>query len=103
MFVNPTQFNNPDDLKKYPRTEENDIAMLEKVGVDAFIFQVQKIYILKKQKANIMILVVLKMKWRKIPSGHFDGVGTVVSELFRQVQPDNALFWRKRLSAAGYY
>lgn len=65
VFVNPTQFNNPDDLKKYPRTEENDIAMLEKAGVDAvYIPGTEDIYP-EKQKANIMILVVSKMKWKE--------------------------------------
>ncbi|MCT4181181.1 pantoate--beta-alanine ligase [Elizabethkingia anophelis] len=96
VFVNPTQFNNPDDLKKYPRTEENDIAMLEKAGVDAvYIPTVEDIYPAKAESKHYDFGGIENEMEGKFRPGHFDGVGTVVSELFRQVQPDNAYFGEK--------
>ncbi|MDX8568470.1 pantoate--beta-alanine ligase [Elizabethkingia sp. HX XZB] len=96
VFVNPTQFNNPDDLKKYPRTEENDIAMLEKVGVDAvYIPTIEDIYPAKAESKHYDFGGIENEMEGKFRPGHFDGVGTVVSELFRQVQPDNAYFGEK--------
>ncbi len=96
VFVNPTQFNNPDDLKKYPRTEENDIAMLEKAGVDAvYIPTIEDIYPEKAESKHYDFGGIENEMEGKFRPGHFDGVGTVVSELFRQVQPDNAYFGEK--------
>ncbi|WP_336664117.1 pantoate--beta-alanine ligase [Elizabethkingia meningoseptica] len=96
VFVNPTQFNNPDDLKKYPRTEEKDIEMLEKAGVDAvYIPQVEDIYPQKAESKHYDFGDIENEMEGKFRPGHFDGVGTVVSELFRQIQPDNAYFGEK--------
>ena len=97
IFVNPTQFNNASDLEKYPRTIEKDIETLEKSGfVDAvFIPEVADIYPegLKSKEYNFDGLEnEMEGKFRP---GHFNGVGTVVEELFRQVKPDNAYFGDK--------
>ena len=97
VFVNPTQFNNASDLEKYPRTIEKDIETLERSGfVDAvYIPEVTDIYPegLKSKDYNFDGLEnEMEGKFRP---GHFNGVGTVVEELFRQVKPDNAYFGDK--------
>ena len=97
IFVNPTQFNNPEDLEKYPRTEEQDIDILEKSGlVDAvYIPQVVDLYPdgLASKEYDFDGLEN-EMEGSARP-GHFNGVGTVVETLFRQVQPDRAYFGEK--------
>ena len=97
IFVNPTQFNNPQDLEKYPRNIEKDIKFLEESGkVDAvYIPEVSDIYPegLKSKEYDFDGLEnEMEGKFRP---GHFNGVGTVVEELFRQVKPDNAYFGDK--------
>ena len=96
IFVNPTQFNNPDDFQKYPKTLEKDLELLEKAGVDAvYIPNVEEMYPdgLNSKKYNFDGLEnEMEGKYRP---GHFDGVGTIVEELFRQVQPHNAYFGEK--------
>ena len=97
IFVNPTQFNNASDLEKYPRTIQKDIEILEKSAfVDAvYIPEVTDIYPegLKSKEYNFDGLEnEMEGKFRP---GHFNGVGTVVEELFRQVKPDNAYFGDK--------
>lgn len=97
IFVNPTQFNNPDDLKKYPRDTNRDLKLLEKTGiVDAvYLPEVEDLYPdgLASKSFNFDGLEN-KMEGKSRP-GHFDGVGTVVEELFSQVKPDNAYFGEK--------
>lgn len=97
IFVNPTQFNNPDDLKKYPRDTNRDLKLLEKTGiVDAvYLPEVADLYPdgLKSKSFNFDGLEN-RMEGKSRP-GHFDGVGTVVEELLRQVKPDNAYFGEK--------
>ena len=96
IFVNPTQFNNPDDFQKYPKTLEKDIELLEKAGVDAvYVPNVEEMYPdgLNSKKYDFDGLEnEMEGKYRP---GHFDGVGTIVEELFRQVQPHNAYFGEK--------
>ena len=97
IFVNPTQFNNPEDLEKYPRTIEKDIELLQQTqNVDAvYIPQIEDIYSdgLERKKYDFEGLEnEMEGKFRP---GHFDGVGTVVEELFRQIQPNNAYFGEK--------
>jgi len=97
IFVNPTQFNNPEDLEKYPRTVEDDIQKLKDSKlVDAvYIPRVEDIYPNgMKRKHYDFGGIENEMEGAARP-GHFDGVGTVVEELFRQVQPDNAYFGEK--------
>ena len=97
IFVNPTQFNNQDDLVKYPRTVEADIEKLKNSGfVDAvYIPSVNDIYPNGMKSKNYDFDgIEYEMEGAARP-GHFDGVGTVVEELFRQVQPDNAYFGEK--------
>ena len=97
IFVNPTQFNNPEDLLKYPRNIEKDIQLLDSTGnVDAvYIPQVEDIYpngaVSKQYDFDGL---ENEMEGAARP-GHFDGVGTVVEELFLQVKPDNAYFGEK--------
>jgi len=96
IFVNPTQFNNSEDLEKYPRTEEKDLQMLEKAGIHAvYIPKISDMYpggVIRKNYNFDGIENEMEGKFRL---GHFDGVGTVVSELFRQIMPNNAYFGEK--------
>lgn len=97
VFVNPTQFNNQEDLKKYPRNVSADIKMLEKTGnVDAvYIPKVEDIYPNGLKSKTYDFDGLENEMEGKFRPGHFDGVGTVVEELFKQVKPDNAYFGQK--------
>lgn len=97
IFVNPTQFNNAEDLKKYPRDTQRDISILEKSGlVDAvYLPEVHDIYPEKTESQHYDYDGLENEMEGKSRPGHFDGVGTVVEELFRQVKPDNAYFGEK--------
>ncbi|MEJ5102259.1 pantoate--beta-alanine ligase [Chryseobacterium sp. MYb328] len=97
IFVNPTQFNNPEDLEKYPRDINRDIMILESSGlVDAvYIPEITDIYPEKAESQHYDFDGLENEMEGKSRPGHFDGVGTVVEELFRQVKPDNAYFGEK--------
>lgn len=97
IFVNPTQFNNQEDLKKYPRTLENDVALVEKLDKNIVIYapSVDDIYegITKSTSFNYDGLEN-QMEGKHRP-GHFDGVGTIVKKLFEIIEPTNAYFGEK--------
>jgi pantoate--beta-alanine ligase len=95
IFVNPTQFNNPDDLEKYPRTLENDLDMLDNAGVDIVFYpSVEEMYPETDNRKFIFgeIEQVMEGKFRP---GHFNGVAQIVSKLFDAVMPDKAFFGEK--------
>lgn len=95
IFVNPTQFNNPEDLEKYPRTLEQDIALLKKEGVDYLLTpSSEDIYCdhFVYQVSENDISKVLEGEFRP---GHFTGVLTIVMKLFNLVQPTRAYFGEK--------
>jgi pantoate--beta-alanine ligase len=97
IFVNPTQFNNPDDLKKYPRTLENDIDKIKQIGQKAIIYapSVDDIYEGKTISRHFDFDGLENQMEGKHRPGHFDGVGTIVSKLFDIVKPTNAYFGEK--------
>ena len=97
IFVNPTQFNNPEDLEKYPRTIDKDINLLKEHGfVDAvYIPTINDIYPNGAQSKQYDFGGLESEMEGKFRPGHFDGVGTVVEELLRQVQPNRAYFGEK--------
>ncbi len=95
IFVNPTQFNNADDLKNYPRTLENDARLLSQTNCNLiFAPSVAEIYPEKDvRQFNFGSLEqVMEGKYRP---GHFNGVAQVVSRLFDLVKPDKAFFGAK--------
>lgn len=99
VFVNPTQFNNPNDLATYPRKEEDDFRMLRDAGVSAvFAPSVEEIYPggpeaqPHKEFALGPVAEVMEGKYRP---GHFQGVAQVVSLLFSHCKPDKAYFGEK--------
>ena len=97
IFVNPTQFNNLDDLEKYPRDTNRDLKLLENTGIVNAVYlpEVSDLYPAGlKSKAYDFDGLENEMEGKSRP-GHFDGVGTVVEELLRQVKPDNAYFGEK--------
>jgi pantoate--beta-alanine ligase len=97
IFVNPTQFNNPDDYKLYPRTLAQDTALLESVGCDIlFAPKAEEVY--RQQSLLQFSFGALEsvMEGEHRP-GHFNGVATVVSKLFHFVQPHRAYFGQKDL------
>ncbi len=95
IFVNPTQFNNPNDLVKYPRTLEKDIEMLQNGGCNAlFAPNVEEIYP-KLQKGHWDFEALSSRLEGHFRPGHFDGVCTVVKKLFEIVTPDIAFFGEK--------
>lgn len=97
IFVNPTQFNNAEDLEKYPRNIDRDILILKNSRlVDAvYIPEVKDIYPEKTESQHYSFDGLEDEMEGKSRPGHFDGVGTVVEELFNQVKPDNAYFGEK--------
>ncbi|MDX6745628.1 pantoate--beta-alanine ligase [Polaribacter sp. PL03] len=96
IFVNPTQFDNVEDLKKYPKTLESDIKLLESISCDIlFSPSVEEIYSenIASEKFNFDGLEhQMEGKFR---DGHFDGVGTIVKTLFEIVTPNTAYFGQK--------
>ena len=95
VFVNPTQFNNPNDLATYPRTEEADTAMLREAGVDyAFIPSVEEIYPEPDTRQFALGPVAEVMEGAMRP-GHFNGVAQIVSKLFDFTRPTRAYFGEK--------
>ncbi len=96
IFVNPTQFNNPEDLVKYPRTIERDLELLEAAGCDVLFHpEATEIYpngfITEHHEWN-NITNSLEGAFRP---GHFDGVITIVKKLFDIVEPQAAYFGQK--------
>lgn len=96
IFVNPTQFNNPEDLEKYPRTLEQDISLLEQYGVDCvFAPGIKEIYPDDYTSPRIDLGMLDKVMEGKFRPGHFQGVVEVVKRLFEIIQPDSAYFGKK--------
>ena len=95
VFVNPTQFNDKNDLKHYPRTPEADAAMLEAAGVDFVLFpSVEEIYPEPDTRVFDFGQIDKVMEGATRP-GHFNGVAQVVSRLFNIVEPTKAYFGEK--------
>ena len=97
IFVNPTQFNNPEDLEKYPRNLGDDQKLLEPMGCDAvFVPETSEIYE-NDRVLSISFGYLEEIMEGKFRPGHFRGVGLVVSKLFNIVQADKAYFGQKDL------
>ena len=95
IFVNPMQFNNPEDLKKYPRTEEADAALLGTVPVDAiFAPQPDEVYP-DGFITTVSVGGVAEPLEGRMRPGHFDGVATVVTKLFGMTLADRGYFGQK--------
>lgn len=97
IFVNPTQFNNPDDLAKYPRTLEADIKKLDALDPNIILYapSVEDIYEGNVQSQSFDFDGLENQMEGKFRPGHFDGVGTIVKRLFEIVEPTNAYFGEK--------
>ncbi len=95
IFVNPIQFNNASDLKKYPRTLESDAKMLEKAGCDVVFAPSEKEMYPKKPTETYDFGKLEKVMEGKFRPGHFNGVAIVVKRLFEIVQPQKAYFGEK--------
>ncbi len=97
VFVNPTQFGPNEDFTRYPRTPEADTTGLEQAGCDVlWLPTVESMYPFGVElAANVHVPGVSALLEGAHRPGHFDGVCTVVTRLFNQVQPDMAAFGRK--------
>jgi pantoate--beta-alanine ligase len=95
IFVNPTQFNDKEDLKNYPRTLEADCRLLESVGATvAFAPTVKEMY--PEEDTRVFSFGMLdKVMEGACRPGHFNGVAQIVSKLFYAVSPDKAYFGEK--------
>lgn len=98
VFVNPTQFNNKEDLAKYPRNIHRDAELLETIGAD-FVFAPTPEEMYSTEEMNTTFdfdfVGLDQVMEGKMRPGHFNGVVQVVSRLFYLVQPDKAYFGEK--------
>ena len=95
IFVNPLQFDNRDDLARYPRTLDADVAFCRELGVDVvFAPPVEEVY-REPQECSIDVGRLADHLCGKFRPGHFRGVATVVMKLFQMAQPDCAYFGEK--------
>ena len=97
IFVNPTQFNNPEDLAKYPRPLEHDIKIITDLNPEIILYAptVDDIYGRLPLSESFDFDGLENQMEGKFRPGHFNGVGTVVKRLFEIVQPTNAYFGEK--------
>ena len=95
VFVNPTQFNDKNDLRNYPRTPEADAALLEAAGADYVLMpSVEEIY--PEPDTRVFSFAPLDTVMEgACRAGHFNGVAQIVSKLFYAVNPDRAYFGEK--------
>lgn len=95
VFVNPTQFNDKNDLKNYPRTLDADCQLLESLGADyVFAPSVEEVYPEPDTRSFSYPPIDTVMEGARRP-GHFNGVCQIVSKLFYMVKPDRAYFGEK--------
>jgi pantoate--beta-alanine ligase len=96
LFVNPTQFNDPKDLEKYPRDEASDAALAKAAGVD-FLFAPETTEMYPAGHSTVVSVrrVTEPLEGASRGTSHFDGVTTIVAKLFGMVQPDVAFFGQK--------
>ena len=98
IFVNPTQFNNPNDLASYPRMVDKDLELLQTVGCDVvFAPEADDIYSKSETESRFEFDFegLDKVMEGKFRPGHFNGVVQIVSKLFDLVRPDRAYFGEK--------
>ncbi len=96
IFVNPTQFNNKEDLEKYPRRFEEDLALLEKAGVNyVFLPEVEEMYPEGEASRHYDFGGLDRVMEGVNRPGHFDGVATIVSKLFDAIPARRAYFGKK--------
>ena len=95
IFVNPMQFNNPEDLKKYPRDEAHDLALLEAEGVDVLFAPGPEEVYPEGFATKVSVAGVSGPMEGAFRPGHFDGVATVVTKLFGMTQAGRAFFGEK--------
>ena len=95
LFVNPKQFNNPEDLANYPRTEHEDAAKLAPFNIDVlYVPSVETMYP-DRFSTTVSVNGLTDMLCGEHRPGHFDGVATVVSKLLMQTSADRAYFGEK--------
>lgn len=97
IFVNPTQFNNPEDYKLYPRTLEQDISLLQTVGCDYLFVPTAADVYPQQQLIQFSFGTLDAVMEGEHRPGHFSGVATIVGKLFNIVQPHKAYFGQKDL------
>ncbi|WP_258105367.1 pantoate--beta-alanine ligase [Marinoscillum sp. MHG1-6] len=97
VFVNPLQFNNPDDYLKYPRVIEEDIAFLKRHAVDFLYAPSEEDMYPEEPKINLTFGSMTATMEGAFRPGHFEGVGLVVNKLLNQVSPDRSYFGLKDL------
>ncbi|SEP30096.1 pantothenate synthetase [Flavobacterium sp. CF108] len=97
IFVNPTQFNNPEDLEKYPRTLEEDVKKMRGLSDKIILYapSVDDIYEGQTISQSFDFDGLENQMEGKFRPGHFNGVGTIVKRLFEIVTPTNAYFGEK--------
>ncbi|GFD72441.1 pantothenate synthetase [Tenacibaculum sp. KUL113] len=96
VFVNPTQFDNKEDLDKYPKTYESDVELLTSANCDVLFFpSVEEIYDENITSEKFDFDGLEHQMEGRFRDGHFDGVGTIVKTLFEIVEPDTAYFGKK--------
>ncbi|MBP6100113.1 MAG: pantoate--beta-alanine ligase [Flavobacterium sp.] len=97
IFVNPTQFNNAEDLDKYPRTLESDVEKIKTISDKILLYapSISDIYEQELQSETFDFGGIEHQMEGKFRPGHFDGVGTVVKKLFEIVKPNRAYFGEK--------
>lgn len=96
IFVNPTQFNNSNDLEKYPRQEEKDLLLLEENECDlVFLPSVEEMYPEDYIAPKVDLDHIENTMEGKHRPGHFDGVVNIVSRFFKIIEPEKAFFGRK--------
>ncbi|MCL9769643.1 pantoate--beta-alanine ligase [Flavobacterium sp. HXWNR69] len=97
IFVNPTQFNNAEDLDKYPRTLERDVQIMQELNDNIIVYapEVADIYEGNTVSENFNYDGLENQMEGKHRPGHFDGVGTIVKRLFEIIKPNKAYFGEK--------
>jgi pantoate--beta-alanine ligase len=95
IFINPLQFNSNEDFKKYPRTLEEDLAMLKKIGVPFVFVPYESEMLDPLQTVEIHLPQIAYDLCGKFRPGHFEGVAAIVNKLFNVVQPEMAFFGKK--------
>lgn len=95
VFVNPIQFNNKEDLEKYPRDLEADVALLDSIGCDVvFAPSAEEVYAEEPTEKYSFGALEQVLEGPQRP-GHFNGVATIVHKLFKWARPDRAYFGEK--------